>query len=120
MKRLHTHEEIFFGGGGGGLGVCAIFHISSLFPVCSKHSPSHWNKNAHITFFLKFTMIPASTLMEPTKHQGKRNLKIKTATHFAPFNPLELKYYQTAGPSTSNLECPLFPERLSPWILPYV
>jgi hypothetical protein len=30
-------------------------------------------------------MIPASTLMEPTKHQGKRNLKIKTASHFTPF-----------------------------------
>jgi hypothetical protein len=53
-----------------------------------------------------FTMIPASTLMEPTKHQGKRNLKMKTATHFTPFNPLELKYYQNAGSSTSNLEGP--------------
>jgi len=103
-----------------GVGVCTIFLFFFLVPNVFKTLGIPLEQKCPHHFFFKITMIPASTLMEPTKHQGKRNLKIKSVSHFTPFNPLELKYYQNAGPSTSNLEGPLFPERPSPWVLPYI
>jgi hypothetical protein len=110
----------FFCGGVGGGGVRDFFVSLPCSQCVQKTLGIPLEQKCPHHFLIFFTMIPASTFMEPTKHQGKRNLMIKTASHFTPLNPLELKYYQNAGPSTYNLEGPLFPERPSPSVLPYI
>jgi hypothetical protein len=82
---------------GGGVGACAIFLFFFLVPNVFKTLGIPLEQKCPHDFYIFFTMIPASTLMEPTKHQGKRNLKTKTVSHFTEFNPLSLSITKMQG-----------------------